>query len=615
MQTPDWINTGSDFPSKLPKLAFPLTGDMPKIYAPQSTILRISDNQQFHSYLWCYLERRAHGKRYRFNPSSLSARRVKDMPGAIQRLSKRLDFDAARPLTVLESLRLLSRFLYWVDGPLHQARYEAVLSDPDLSLEALQLHHTFLRQLSESNCTEGRISANAASTRDAAAVNLMSVIHDREYGDEIETLKFSRSEGVLAPETEDVAAFLACVQGIFDSVIRIAVEPGARDKKDFILSALQWQSGGQEVSVVISEGTCVERVMELGCMAFAALCVGDSGANLAQIQSYEEPLDMQVQLDNPEKLNLHHKVIKFRAGGNEVPVHLTATTVTRLRSYLHLREALRVMLDSPEISPMYVQCEYAVAASGGPRRIIALARDFTEALRRRFRSFGIELPSLTMQQLRAYKQGKLTKEHNPKVAADMMGTSVSTAIRNYSKITETESRSEVAPFLASLTSVVLARSKADGEGSKTTHPLTPIPPGGCADHGHPKALTDHPLVEPDCKKTEGCFFCDKYRAHADETDTIKLMSCRSVLERLPPRAGDSGAAERVYDAVMNRIGALLTEIKGINPEAHAVAWRAVQEEGRLSRYWASKLQQLHLLGLLAPTSTKPRHSVPGSPSA
>ena len=39
-------------------------------------------------------------------------------------------------------------------------------------------------------------------------------------------------------------------------------------------------------------------------------------------------------------------------------------------------------------------------------------------------------------QVVTYKQGKVAKEHNPKVAADMMGNSVSTAIRRYNKITE-----------------------------------------------------------------------------------------------------------------------------------------------------------------------------------
>ena len=77
------------------------------------------------------------------------------------------------------------------------------------------------------------------------------------------------------------------------------------------------------------------------------------------------------------------------------------------------------------------------------------------------------------------------------------------------------------------------------------------------------------------------------------------MSCRSVLKRLNPGPGSAGAAERVYAVVISRIDVLLNEMKRLNPEASERARVAVENEGKLSRYWSSKLQQLHLLGLLA----------------
>jgi hypothetical protein len=365
---------------------------------------------------------------------------------------------------------------------------------------------------------------------------------------------------------------------------------------------LRWQSGGQDASVLV-EDIHIERLMELGCMAFAALCVGDSGANLSSIQTYEEPEDMEEQLGKPERLNLRHKLIKLRAAGREVPVHLTSTTVTRLRAYLRLREALRVRLDCPDVAPMFVQCEYPIRSwNAKPTGIAPLAREFTRDVRSRFRAVGIDLPHMTMQRLRAFKQGKVSQENNPKVAADLMGHTVTSAIRKYNNITEAESRSEMAPFLASLSSIVRSRSESTKQSSKRDVPITPIPPGGCKAHGNPIALSDSPLVEPDCKKTEGCFFCNKLNVHAEEEDAIKLMSCRAVLERLAPRLGDNSAVGRVYAAVIDRIGALLGEIKRIHPEAHESARVAVLEAGQLSRYWAGKLQQLHLLGLLAPPS-------------
>ena len=602
MQVADWISNGGAYPKALPKLAFPLEGAVPEVYVPHSTILRMSDDSQTHAYLWCYLERKTHGKRYLFNRSSLSAQRVKDVPRAIERLSKRFHFDNTRPRSVSADLAGLSAFLNWLDEPLHQGRFESILSNPDLALDALKRHHSHLKQRMQGNHTGKRIASATASLCDYRAIKMMSIIQDRDYGNEIEHIRCVNGDSVRSPKTEDVASFMACVQGVFDSVVRIALHGPLKNEDDLSRGELSWQSGGHEFLVEIPAGTQIERVMELGCMAFAALCIGDSGANLAQIQLYQEPEDMQKQLDGPEKVSLRHKVIKFRAGGKAVPVHLTSTTVTRIRPYLCIREALRLRLDCLDKDPMFIQCEYPASARARPLRITSLVRNFTAALHSRFSAVGIKLPPMTMQQLRAYKSGKVAKEHNPKVAADMMGHSVSTAIRRYSAITESESRSEMAPYLASLTSLVVTRSKASTESSKRVIPITAIPAGGCGDHGHPKALDENPLVEPDCKRIEGCFFCDKHHVHADEEDAIKLMSCRSVLERLASTVGDLGAAERVYFVLNDRIGALLNEIKRLNPTAHEKARTAVSEEGRLSRYWASKLQQLHLMGLLAPNA-------------
>ena len=602
MQSSEWIKAIPNYTKNLPKLAFPLQGAMPEIYVPESTILHLQDDTRIHTWMWCYLERKRYGQWYVFNPLSLSAQRVKDLPRAVERLSKRYRFDNTRSRTIETSVMTLSSFLYWLDDPHNQSRYESILSDPDLALEALKKYHTHLRQLMQSNHSDHPFRAAAASNRDAGTVKSMSIIHDRQYGDEIEIIKSVRGDGVKPPKAEDVAAFMACMEGIFDSVTRIVLDEPQKKKHDLYLGDLRWQSGGQECTASIPAGTHIERVMELGCMAYAALCLGDSGSNLSQIQDLEEPENLREKLERPNKLNLRLKVIKFRAGGKVVPLHLSATTVTRMKVYLDLREALRLRIDCPDIGPMFIKCSYNGHPYTKPLAIIPLNKKFSGELRSKLSFFGIELPPVTSRQFRAYKQGVLVKNHNLKVAADMMGTTLTTAIVYYSKITDTERRLEMAPFMANLTSVVLARAKDDGKDSKPTIPLTEIPPGGCEDHGHPKPQEVNPLVKPDCKKTEGCFFCDNFRVHADETDATKLMSCRYVLERLAPSLGDSGAAEKVYDVVLSRVSALLIEIKNRAPEAHERARLAVEEEGHRSPYWATKLQQLHWLGMIPPTA-------------
>lgn len=603
MQSPEWINTGGNYSKRLPKLAYPLQGAMPEIYVPESTVLLLQGDRKIHTWLWCYLERKTNGSQYLFKPSSLSTQRVKDLRWAVERLSKRFRFDNTRPKTVARIMTAVSAFLFWLDDPRHKGQYESVLSEPHLALEALKKYHTHLRQRMQSNHTDQPLSEGSAAQVESAVIKAMSEIHDRQYINEIEPITTRKGEGVKAPKTEYVSTFMACMEGIFDSVTRIVLEDTLYKKGAPSFGDLRWQLGGQECSAPIPAGTHIERVMELGCMAFAALCIGDSGANLAQIQACEEPEDLNEQLAHPEKINLRMKAIKLRAGGKVVPIHLTATTVTRLQAYLGLREALRLRLDCLDIEPMFIQCKYPESAAfPKPIEIKSLANNFSTALRKRSSSFGIDLPPVTMRQLRVHKQGALAKKFNTKVVADMMGNSVPTAIRFYNKITETERRLEMAPFMARLTSVVLTRAKSDGKDSKPTTTLTEIPPGGCEDHGHPKTQEVNPLVKPDCKKTEGCFFCDNFHVHDDEKDAIKLMSCRYVLKRLAPGLGASGAAEKVYDAVLSRINVLLNEMKQRNPEAHERARRVVEEEGHLNPYWVSKLQQLQMLELILPTA-------------
>ena len=60
---------------------------------------------------------------------------------------------------------------------------------------------------------------------------------------------------------------------------------------------------------------------------------------------------------------------------------------------------------------------------------------------------------------------------------------------------------------------------------------------------------------------------------------------------------------------------LLNEIKQIDSEAHERARQAAQDEGNLSPYWAAKLQQLHMLGLIPPTAPESERSIQRSHSA
>jgi hypothetical protein len=59
-------------------------------------------------------------------------------------------------------------------------------------------------------------------------------------------------------------------------------------------------------------------------------------------------------------------------------------------------------------------------------------------------------------------------------------------------------------------------------------------------------------------------------------------------------------ADRVWVAVIDRIDALLSAIRVLIPAAYEEVRRDVEERGTLTPYWAAKLQQMYLLGILGP---------------
>jgi hypothetical protein len=597
----DWISNTPTFVATLPVVEFPFDC-IPEIYVPDRTVLHLPDGARAHAYLWCYLERKSAAGRTKWKPASLSPARVAALPKVIERLSKWSRFNAVRAVCINNCFRFLSQFIRWADGVEHKGKFELLLTDANLALEALKSHHTYLRQLLQSN----RIGRTTAARRDHQAINILSLIHDRSYSDDIEALSDLACGGTKPPQEQEVMQFMSTLQAIFDSAVRQILRDGDETDTDGIRHRVIRVSAMNDAgTVTLPQSYAEDRLMELACVAFAGLAIGDSGANLAQIQAYEEPEDLLEQLAQPDRVNLTQKAIKFRAGGKPVPVHLTTITLSRLRAYLKIRERLVARLNGRDIAPMFVQCGYGVANDrSGPRKPIsvrALDSNFLKHLRCRIRSIGSELPPITLRQLRMYKQQHLVRKHGVKVAAETMGHSVATAIAKYCKAQESVRDNEMGQFLKSLTSTVLVPSR----GLPEAVPTVRIAVGSCKEESNPVAIDVHPVVNPDCKKTEGCFFCAQYRVHADETDLRKLLSCRHVLQQLAPLQGESIAADRVYVAVIDRIGALLEELRCRIPQEYQQIAHDVQVAGNLSRYWAVKLQQLHLLGLLSysgPTS-------------
>lgn len=590
LPTGDWVANKPSFIAMLPVLDFPFDR-LPEIFVPERTVLDLGDGFRSHSYVWCYRRRKTAAGRTLFDRSSLSAVRVAALPAALNRLSVEFRHAGYRPQTIDGYLEELRHFLAWADGAEHKDRFEAVLRDPEVALQALRGHHSFLRSRLQSH----QMSSATAALRDHMVIAVLSTIHGRGFKDHIEALSSGtcRGRGTKAPKDGEVQAFVSRVQAVFDSAAELVLNEAAStpaDPRRLRLSAVE-DSDSTTLPGTYTQG----RLMELACVAFVALVLADSGANLAVLRSYEEPDDLLGQLAQPEKVNLRDRAIKFRAGGKLVPVHLSALTTTRLRTYLAVRQAFVSSIGGEDIRPFFIQGTYpkAIGDKRTPMGVRPLDPALLDHLRKKFSSVRANLPQVTLRQLRTYKQQHLVRHQPLNVAAAMMGHSVETAVRAYCRAQEGLREAEIGQFLCSLEKTVLAASDGLAEAS----PTAALPAGACADYGKPAPSGSAPLVQPDCAKVEGCFFCDNYRLHADERDLRKLLSCRAALQRIAPLQPDSARAERVYFAIIDRIDALLRAIQFRLPKIYGEV-RTDVERGNLSAYWSAKLQQLHLLGML-----------------
>lgn len=581
-----WQRCTLSYVKTLPVLDFPFE-QLPDVYAPASTVLQIAEGRQVYAFKWCYLSRDSEqlGVVKSFDVSSLSEKRVRAMPLAMERMSKWLRFNNARPRTAGEALGLLGRLLLWADLPEHAGRFEEVLSNSAIALEALKIYHSYLRSKVQSHL----LSTSAAAARDQSAIACLSEIHGINYRDHIEPLQRVPGKGTETPAAQLVSEFSSTLQAIFDSASDMVlgdrpVPPGV---------SLRISATDDSKTVKLRAGYGPMRLMELACVAYAGLVFVDSGSNLAVLQAYEEPEDLEEQLAKPDRINLTKKAVKFRAGSKQVEVHLSATTMTRLKTYLRVRQKLVTSLTCGDIAPMFVQCNYD-NSRGEPTTICALDKEFLTYIRRKVERIGACLPNVTLRQLRAYKQQILVRRAPIPVAAKLMCHSVETAVKAYSKALDATRRGEIGEFMGSLQETVLSVSEKLQEQSNQKI----IPIGMCADHGMPSPIASVPVVAPDCNKVEGCFFCENYRLHADVEDMRKLMSCRLVLQRIIPLNEDSIRAERVYTAVVDRIDALLGELKRRQPLTFETVRVDVEERSQLTRFWANKLQQLFLLGML-----------------
>lgn len=311
--------------------------------------------------------------------------------------------------------------------------------------------------------------------------------------------------------------------------------------------------------------------------AFLLMFFANTGMNLAQALELTWDDDFEVGVERQG-----FRAIKWRARGRGCSFEISTQFLHTFKQYLKLRDYLL----SDE------NCDLLFFTSGlnkGDKPHKMGASVLTEFYRT-LKSIDPDISTLLSKKMRAAKSDWLVKNTDIATAAKILNNTERTILKSYAAGSETTHIEEMSAFLNSVADVVLAKDAAVDHG-------VDLPVGICASFGDPHQVAKDIPSQPDCRSPEGCLFCDKFKIHADERDTRKLLSCQYCLQETAHMVSSEEQYSTLFVPIFNRIQQLLSEI---GQRDLAMVERVQQEvsEGELDPFWVSKLEMLINLELI-----------------
>jgi hypothetical protein len=539
-----------------------------------------------------------------------------------------------RPKTVHGALRVVLDFVNWADRQgLHQ-----VLCDEKATAEAV---HRYFREKRE-QVSLGNVNRNSVASDQR---NLLSMLREFFRNDDFcadaRVLRYQQDAWVptAVPDAEAQAALLAWADALFSSIstlvlafrpypVRVTTARGEslclvphrhnrregddspglagwnletgelRTREELITRmaetgakdplnrsrAVAWFSAKHLAAANTDAQSPIRRThASMAVYCFAALFLAETGANLAQLLSMKWSPELAASLQDASVARQKFREVKYRAGGSEVTFTVSLDFMPKLKGYLRLREYL---VQGADCDALFV----VVGHSARRRRLVSLPIHFLARLYDRLDTLGIVLPRITARQWRAAKQDWAVSNHGLVVAARLMGHSLATALRSYSNGTDAAHKAEMGAFLASVEKTVL-KPGHDPAGSIRSAV------GVCIGFHKPTPIAASVTVQPDCRSTEGCLFCDQYRVHADATDIRKLLGCRHCIRLVSRRADSIEQYDSSFGAVLRRVNFLLDELRRRDAALVDQIEQDVDIDGNLDGFWSARLDQLYELGV------------------
>lgn len=585
----------------------------------------------------CYLTRDTSSPqrtRHTFEHSSFSSERARVVRLLVTQISGRMTLGTRRPETISMYLRVVLEFVNWADRQgLHQT-----LCHEKATAEAV---HRYFREKRE-QVSLGNLKRNSVGTNQRYLLSMLRELfrNDDFCADEkVLRRQLDASVPTAVPDAGAQAALLAWADALFSGISTLVLDfkpypvhvttargeslclvPYRHHRREgdgsHGLAGWNLETGEprtrEELTMRMAEAGAKNPFKRSGDIAtraakhfaaanedaqspirrshasmavfcFAALFLAETGVNPAQLLAMRWSPEFAASLQDASVARQKFREVKYRAGGRDVTFTVSLGFMPKLKAYLALREYL---VQDADYDGLFM----VVGCSAQRRQPVGLSPQFLVQLYRRLDTFGIVLPRISARQWRAVKQDWAVSNHGPVVAATLMGHSLVTALRSYSNGTDAAHKAEMGAFLASVEKTVL--KPGDDPAGSIRGAV-----GICIGFHKPAPIADSVTVQPDCRSTEGCLFCDQYRVHADATDIRKLLGCRHCIRLVSGRAGSVEQYDSSFGAVLRRVDFLLDELRKRDAALVNQIEQDVDIEGNLDAFWSTKLDQLYELGV------------------
>jgi hypothetical protein len=318
-----------------------------------------------------------------------------------------------------------------------------------------------------------------------------------------------------------------------------------------------------------------------------------TGSNLSTMVDWEISGTYSMERDSVSR-NL--RGVKIKARGKKVAYAFGTIGYKILVSYLELREWVLN-------GEVYDRLIFSYSAYDNPVVPISASSHVSDSMRRIHRRVGktffdssVDLPNVSVEMRNFKSQILHTLKVDPETVSGSLNHTQETNDKSYSRVSPDAMNEQFSVYWRSVEEARKHVRKREGVLASTASPT-----GSCATYLSPSASIENPPIEPDCKRPEGCLFCEHYLCHSDEEDVHKILSAQFVIQELRAWLDSVAHAEELFAMMVERVDVIVEEVAALSEE-HADIVSKVRNRvyglGDLTLFWEKKLNRYERLGVL-----------------